>query len=726
MDPNIEVIVLSDDDDEDADGDHTGALDNSSVLIVEENDERKDVPVANEILDEDVTITFSRKASVLPHARFDCSAPFSFTDSNTSAPESNNAAYCEQCYCYICDHLASQCMFWNVPGFCHCNAHKRSIFWKSFRDKRIMGYLHELRFTFNPADMDSDLRRAETSLQEFARSLALKCGAFLAKAGDPTRIVCACLCHGNAAASESVMGCSKCYVEHQKHFLYEYTPVMKHVRTFLNDAMKETPKSAAVMLLGAVRLFITHFEPGTAHAPAISHVALELFWRAMSAVQILLVDADFPASFVKHLQDFFGILPLPPDFRKFRNCLNVLPWDDHLLSAVLKGQNITGVRQVKGRRSETLHEAMVVVRTRVVKLQQQSRFRELARYLKVVKSDRSEKLQIMMDWIPLYLCKVGDYTGATNALLNPTYGSSCPASKLSPTQFCAYLRIFISGQAPQGLPSPPQVEFSTYSQTLTTLQSDPLMSNTWTPVEGGSNLPKRIEVLKFALRVLNCNNAVFAHAESWIKLLKFANLSSSSAPSGSCFPEPDYNFLIRTRDMATGILTELNRTSRIQIPKSFQNGYPDQALLLLATQAFAWRLLHSRLKPTLAVILTFKLNPWVMRWLFSSLMVQPQTLQDLLRVILDELVDRQCKSILGVQDPAEHFFIASFLCLFFLEPSVCLGPNTSYITQLLSQWNEFEHPWQYHLRRMLEVRESSLSAEKQQILLQMSQWVLLQ
>ncbi|MCI4393497.1 hypothetical protein PGIGA_G00158060 [Pangasianodon gigas] len=738
MDPNIEVIVLSDD--EDAGGGHTGALDNCSVLIVEEENEKsKDLAETTEILDEDVTITFSRKASVLPHARYDCTVSFSFTDSDVSHPESENAAFCEQCFCYICDQLASQCKFWTVPGFCHCNAHKRSVYWKSLRDKRIMGYLHELKFTFNPADMDSDLRRAETSLQEFARCLALKYAAFLMETGNPNRqIACACPCHStNSKAAESgsangsAAGCSRCYIEHQKLVLYDYTPVTECVYAFLDEARKEHPKAGSVMALGAIKLFITHSASGITHAPAISHVALELFWRAMSMVQILLVDADFPASFVKQLQDFFQILPLPPDFRKFRNGLIVLSWDDPLLSAVLKGQNVTGVRQVKGRRPETLHEAAVVVRTRVLKLQQQKRYRELARYLKVVKSDNAAKLQVMRDWIPLYLCKVGDYAGATDSLLSSMYGSSCPASRLSPAQFCAYLRIFMSGHAPHSIPHPPQDELGPYPQNVHAVQTDPLLSSTWTPIEGGSNLLKRQEILKFALRVLNCNNAVFAHAESWIKVLKFANTSSSSSssssgPDGACLPEPSYIFLTRTRDVATGILSELNRTSRIQIPKSFQNGYPDQALLLLATQALAWRLLHSRLQPILTVILTFKSNPWVMRWLFSSLLVQPQMLQDLLSVTVEELVDAQCKSVLRLQDTAEQFFIASFLCLFFLEPSVVLHPNTYPMTDLLAKWNEFENPWQYHLRRMLEVNEKSLSVDKQQILIQMIKWGLRQ
>ncbi len=53
--------------------------------------------------------------------------------------------------------------------------------------------------------------------------------------------------------------------------------------------------------------------------------------------------------------------------------LSVLPWDDPLLSAVMKGQNITGERQVKGRRHQVLCEPLVVIQVRVCKLQQQNK-----------------------------------------------------------------------------------------------------------------------------------------------------------------------------------------------------------------------------------------------------------------------------------------------------------------------------------------------------------------
>lgn len=52
--------------------------------------------------------------------------------------------------------------------------------------------------------------------------------------------------------------------------------------------------------------------------------------------------------------------------------LNVLQWDDTLLVAVLRGQNITGERVLKGRR-EVLFEPVVVVLARVEKLKQEGR-----------------------------------------------------------------------------------------------------------------------------------------------------------------------------------------------------------------------------------------------------------------------------------------------------------------------------------------------------------------
>ncbi|XP_066517755.1 uncharacterized protein zgc:112980 isoform X2 [Hoplias malabaricus] len=704
-----EVIVLSDDDEDDG-----TAKQDDSVVIVEENENRvPEVPKSGEILDEDLTITYSQKAHVLPHARYDCTIPFSCTEGVVSDAEGNNAAFCEQCFCYVCDKPASTCKFWTIPGFCHCNAHKRSVYWKSLRDKNVMGYLSELNFPFNPQDMDSDLRRAEASLQEFTCSFALKYAAFLAGFQNPNRSMC------SHPAGRTQAGCQGCKAQHSTTLDYSYVGVMEHACTFLDEAMKQTPKTCAVMLLGAVKLFITHTAPGNSRLAAIvSDIVLRMLWRVTTKIQTLFVNADFPADFTKQLQLFFQTLPFPNDCRWLRNSLNVLPWDDPLLSSVLKGQNITGERHVKGKRTEFLYETVVVIQARVCKLLHQSRYRELARYLRVVKSDSLPVLQVMKDWIPLYLCKVGDYAGAVSALLT-TYGSSCTASRLSPVQFAAYLRIMKSGHAPSNIPQPPQLDFIPRSGVVLKNQSDPLLSSDWAPVEGGLTLLKTLEVLKFALRVLNCNNEAFAQPESWVKILNLAN--KNGAKDGVPMAEPDLDFLIRTRHVAVGILSELVQSSRLQIPKSLQKEYPDQALLLLATQALATRILHARLCPILKVVMTFQLNPWAVRWLFNSLTIRPNVLQDLLCVVVEELLKEHQQPFLPREDALGQSFIASFLCLFFLEHSIILSPESYPTSALLASWNESAFPWQHYLRQQLEFNEAMLTPDKKRIM-HMIQW----
>lgn len=88
---------------------------------------------------EDMVVTFSRRPELLPHARHDCplhpftqvsrlvyfletlSSKFSFhsvllffscvllraTDGAVQGPVADNGLFCEQCFCFICDKLAS-------------------------------------------------------------------------------------------------------------------------------------------------------------------------------------------------------------------------------------------------------------------------------------------------------------------------------------------------------------------------------------------------------------------------------------------------------------------------------------------------------------------------------------------------------------------------------------------------------------------------------------------
>ncbi|XP_051993201.1 uncharacterized protein LOC127651425 isoform X5 [Xyrauchen texanus] len=662
MEQNIPIIILSD---EDEDDENSMTHNDSSVLIVENEKNGTDTSMHIEELDEDLAITYSQTATVLPHARYDCSLTFSRAEQDVSGPLHENAMHCGQCFCYICDRLASMCEYWTLPGICHCNAHKHSVYWKALRDKSLMGYLHELNFTFDPLDMDSDLRRAETSLQKFAGSLAIKYALFLTGFEKPLRPTnCRCSCHrtNNGTSQSRTAGCKGCQKHHMKLLEYDYTAVSNHIEMFLHEAKKENPKACIVMLLGAIKLFITHTAPGNVHdAVVVSNSVTLLLWRVMTKVWMLLVDFDFSTSFTKQLQSFFQRLPLPS------NCTF------------------------------------------------SKRYRELARYLKVVKSTNNPMLQRMRDLVPLYLCKVGDFSGAVHTMLSSVHSASCPASRLTPQHFRAYLRILTSGHTPD------IKHQECDSGTGLMIMPDPLMATVWTPIEGSFVL-KILEVLKFALRVLDCNSIVFADSESWVYLLSVISCSYVAPDGlivGAFYTEPDVNFQTVTRVVANSILGELTTSRRIHIPRTFENDYPDQARLLLVTQALVLRIFHSQLSPILKVIISFRSNRWALRWLFYSLLVRPVVLHYLLCTVVEELLNEQYQPVQRKWSEMEHSLISYFLCLYFLENNVALDLGSYPTNNLLASWNELHFPWQLGLRLHLEYNVASLSKEKRQILHEM-------
>lgn len=79
----------------------------------------------------------------------------------------------------------------------------------------------------------------------------------------------------------------------------------------------------------------------------------------------------------------------------------------------------------------------------------------------------------------IFVCvQVGEYSAAVNALLSPLPHSPCTASRLTPPQFRAYLRILTSGHAPKI--ENPQSD----SGNVNTIMPDHLLATEWTPVEG--------------------------------------------------------------------------------------------------------------------------------------------------------------------------------------------------------------------------------------------------
>ncbi|XP_029984256.1 uncharacterized protein LOC115414923 isoform X2 [Sphaeramia orbicularis] len=577
-----EIIILSDDEEPENE---------ASVFIVEVEDEKKnDSLLSTSALDEDLVVTFSRQADVLPHARYDCPVhPFTATDYEMNAPVEGNQLICEQCFCYICDKPASSCELWCYSGMCHCNSHKKSVFWTNLRNCSLLGGLKAFNFTLS--EIVPCLRQAENMLQCFRAELSAKFSSFL---------------NGKTA---------KEYGLNQEGRVHDYTPVYQFVSSFLNQADKQEARAAAVMRLGAAEDFMRHFPvPGdmiflspmgnTAEAKRV------LLQRVISSVQRQMVMI-FTPQFNQKLQDFYKRISFPPEMKNMKNSLSVRPWDDVLLVSVLKGQNVSGVRKDKGKK-DVLNEQMSVVLLRAEFLQQQRRYRELYRYLRVVQTDDANLFQQLQDLIPFFMCMDGDLTSALHGLLLGHI------SRFTPDLFLLYLRIFETASAPIQMVSQPAQLCSPQA--------------VWKSIKGAVPL-KRADLVRFALRVQRCNAAVFTDSQCWTHLLTVVN---SPCGSSSGLPEPTPQYLHESKGFVNSILLDQS-AANIQIPRYFQEVYPDQALLLLVTGALYLRILNAALIPVLPVLNTFKNNGWALRWLWESLSSTSDRFNSFLQEITQEV-----------------------------------------------------------------------------------------
>ncbi|XP_044203407.1 uncharacterized protein zgc:112980 [Thunnus albacares] len=591
---NREIIILSDDDDEDSD--HDISCSDPSVLIVEVEDVKKsDCVLPPSALDEDLVVTFSRRAEVLPHARYDCPIhPFTATDNEVNAPVAGNQLICDQCFCYICDKLASSCVMWCHSGVCHCNSHKRSNFWNDLRNSTLLGALKTFNLTLS--EIDAHLRRAETMLQSFKRELSVQFSSFM---------------RGKTLEEYGLLN-------HQG-LIHDYTPVYESVSSFLNKADEQDGRAAAIMRLGAAEDFIRHFHvTGTFILQSPMSNAAEakvvLMHRVVASVQRQMVMADFTSQFIHKLQDFYKRFNFPPELRSMRNSLCVRPWDDVLLVSVMKGQNVSGVRKDKGKK-DVLTEQISVVLLRTELLQHQHRYRELCRYLRVVQTDEPKLLQQVQDLIPFFMCMDGDFTSAVQSSLSSV---NSPASRFTPSLFFLYLRIFETATAPN----------LTVSQPAQLCSSDA----EWKPIKDAAPL-KPAELVKFALSVQRCCSAVYTDSQCWTLLLTIVNTPCDSLNG---LPAPTPEFLNEAKDVVNSILLDQS-CSNIQIPRFFQMVYPDHALLLLVTGALGLRILHAALNPALPLLNTFKENTWALRWLWDNLSSSTDRCSGFLQEIKQEM-----------------------------------------------------------------------------------------
>ncbi|KAF1671131.1 hypothetical protein FQV07_0003956, partial [Pygoscelis papua] len=618
------IILISDDEAE-------STLGNSVLLVDPLEKSAVEEEKSEEVVDEEceLMVTFCKQAKVMPHARYDCTIhPFERMECETCSPLGKNADICNQCYCYICDKLASECQNWTTPSLCHCNAHNKSKFWKDQRDFALAGVL--VMFNLELTDIDADLRHGGNLLIKFIQELSVEYNKYLVgERMPPTQHECFCLpklppgqC--NVCRSRSV------------EVVYKYSGVFALVTRFLNQAERESPKAAAVMFLGAAKEIALHKDPA---------LDFDFFFffsfqnRITTQLQRMLVLCDFTKNLYEKFVNFFQSISLPCHCFGFSNSLNVVPWDHVLLTTVLKGQNITGQRTQKGRKV-FLWETLPVIEARVEKLVDKKNYKEVVRYLRAVKCNDTKGLRDLRDKIPFYLCKTGDFLDAAHSLLFPVNSlACCTACRITPFQFEVYLKMFRTGSVPTGkamLDSGPWITVGKCDFLLTYICFGFFLL-------AGSPLKDGV-LIKQALKLLYSNVSLYRNPKCWSSLIMILGSSSLLEKSGHLHPlslkEPPLDFQKGVLAASGGLLEELKAKINVSLPPAlFSPHLHHEACLILAVQAVQQMLFCDLpyLTSFLEIALAFGNNFWALRLLLDHLSYEEHVLHGTVNLILRDL-----------------------------------------------------------------------------------------
>ncbi|KFP58756.1 hypothetical protein N322_08151, partial [Cariama cristata] len=621
------IILISDDETE-------STLGNSVLLVDPLEKSALEEEKSEEVVDEEceLMVTFCKQAKVMPHARYDCTIhPFERMECDTCSPLGKNADICNQCYCYICDKLASECQNWTTASLCHCNAHNKSKFWKDQRDFALAGVL--VTFNLELTDIDADLRHGGSLLIKFIQELSVEYNKYLiGERMPPTQHECFCL------PKLPPGQCNICRSRNME-VVYKYSGVFALVTRFLNQAERESPKAAAIMFLGAAKEIALHKDPALSwqnlgHTASLKIAVPCLLQRITTQLQRMLVLCDFPKNLYEKFVNFFQSISLPCHCFGFSNSLNVVPWDHVLLTTVLKGQNITGQRTQKGRKV-FLWETLPVIEARVEKLVDKKNYKEVVRYLRAVKCNDTKGLRDLRDKIPFYLCKTGDFLDAAHSLLFPVNSTACcTACRITPLQFEVYLKMFRTGSVPTGkdmLDSGPWMTVGKYMFWIFFfLLAGP-------PLKDGV-------LIKQALKLLYSNVSLYRNPKSWSSLIMILGSSSLLEKSGHLHPlslkEPPLDFQKGVLAASGGLLEELKAKMNVSLPPAiFSPHLHHEACLILAVQAVQQMLFCDLpyLTSFLEIALAFGNNFWALRLLLDHLSYEEQILHGTVNLILRDL-----------------------------------------------------------------------------------------
>ncbi|XP_025939060.1 uncharacterized protein LOC112974380 isoform X3 [Apteryx rowi] len=592
------VILISDDEAENTLGSSVVLVDPLEKTVLEEEK-------SGEVVDEEceLMVTFCKQANVMPHARYDCTVhPFERMECDTCSPLGKNADICNQCYCYICDKLASECQNWTTPSLCHCNAHNKSKFWKDQRDFALAGVL--VMFNLELTDIDADLRHGGSLLINFIHELS---------------------------------------VEYNKYLIGERMPPKQHecfCLPKLPPGQCNTCKSR--------RMEVVYKSWQNLGQTASLKIAVPcLLQRITTQLQRMLVLCDFPKSLYEKFVNFFQSISLPCHCFGFSNSLNVVPWDHVLLTTVLKGQNITGQRTQKGRKV-FLWETLPVIQARVEKLVDKTNYKEVVRYLRAVKCNDSKGLRDLRDKIPFYLCKSGDFLDAAHSLSFPVNSlACCTACRLTPSEFEIYLKMFRTGSVPSGK------DFQDSGPWVTI----------GSPLKDGVLIKQALKLLysnPLLYRNPKCWSSLIMILGSSSLLGKNGYLHPLS------LKEPPLEFQEGLLAASNGLLDELKAKVNITLPSAvFSSHLHREACLILAVQAVQQMLFCDLpyLTSFLEIALAFGNNFWALRLLLDHLSYEEHVLHGTVNLILRDLNCRKATMLKLWQNLGPQY-VGEFLCLF--------------------------------------------------------------
>nr|CAB3261731.1 uncharacterized protein LOC100177267 [Phallusia mammillata] len=373
------------------------------------------------VIDDDIEIVGCKQAEVMSHIRADCPIHnFVQVDSVTRPAVPANEKYCSKCFCYICDTLAEQCKKWKDSACAHCNAHAKASCWKARRNMKkspLMNMLTTEEITPNISAAGERSVQFIIKIREayITYRTGIQC--------DFHQVPCDCNCHRDNKLKPE--GCVNCKAVHDLRKRFNYDPVRQVIYALLD----EIDKSFSDQPYPALVLFEALLSELCSHRPAdFNHVT-----RMPSNPNVLcqcttpqIMDERIEPALIR----LFTLNEINKSFKdKFYSCVNnsIQPlqlkdvmkrfltmrhWDDLLLRAVLSGQNTSG----RAKSADNLRETMQIIEMRVQKLDKETRYYSIIRYLRVVKVFKPPKhfdglpFQILIDrWILLYTAKLGRF-----------------------------------------------------------------------------------------------------------------------------------------------------------------------------------------------------------------------------------------------------------------------------------------------------------------------------